>query len=219
MSDKPPAQEDCGKVNNSLTIGASAPHFLARTTMGERSLNDYRGGWLLLFSHPADFTPVCTSEFVAFAKSYEEFKTLNCELLGLSIDSLPSHLAWMRNIQSEFGVQIPFPVAEDPSMNIASAYGMLQPEATNSATVRATFIIDPLGIIRAIVWYPMNVGRNISELLRLVTALQVSDEHDVYTPEGWMPGDDVIEMPPQDMSSVSSKESASGDWYYKLRKL
>ena len=138
-----------------------APDFVARTTMGDRKLSDYRGKWLLFFSHPADFTPVCASEFIAFAKASERFQALGCDLLALSVDSLFSHLAWIRSIKQQFGVEITFPIIEDPSMVIARVYGMIAPRAPDSALVRAVFLIDGHGIIRAITWYPMTTGRNV----------------------------------------------------------
>jgi len=156
-------------------LNEPAPGFKAVTTHGIKTLADYRGKWLVLFSHPAAFTPVCTTEFIAFAKHYEEFKTLNCDLLGLSIDSNYAHLAWVQNIQAKFGVSIPFPIIEDLSMQVAHAYGMIQPGASDTSTVRATFIIDDKGILRAMVYYPMSKGRSIPEFLRLVKALQTTD--------------------------------------------
>jgi peroxiredoxin 2/4 len=150
-----------------------------------KKLSDYKGKWLVLFSHPADFTPVCTTEFTAFAKAYPEFQKLNCELLGLSIDSYYSHVAWVRNIKEKFGVEIPFPIIEDLSMKVAKAYGMIHPGAADTSAVRATFIIDDKGILRAMVYYPMTNGRSIPEFVRLVTALQTSDKNKVATPEGW----------------------------------
>src|SRR4051812_17422070 len=148
-----------------------APNFQARTTMGDRSLADYRGRWLLLFSHPADFTPVCTSEFIAFSRAADRFEELGCGLLALSIDSLFSHFAWIRSIHAQFGVKVPFPIVEDPSMAVARAYGMIAPNAPYASKLRAAYVIDPEGIIRAISWYPMTTGRNIEELLRLIAAL------------------------------------------------
>ena len=156
-----------------LTINMPAPDFVARTTMGERRLSSYRGRWLVLFSHPADFTPVCTSEFIAFAGLQASFADIGCDLLALSVDSLYSHVAWVRSIRDRFGVGVNFPIAEDPSMAIAAAYGMIPPDAGDSSTVRASFVIDPDGIVRAITWYPMAVGRNVSEILRLVVALLI----------------------------------------------
>lgn len=202
-------------------IGSQAPGFTVRTTMGEISLSDYRGRWLVFFAHPADFTPVCTSEFIGFAKAYDRFRALDCDLLAMSVDSLFAHVAWVRSIAEKFGVEIPFPVAEDPSMAIAQAYGMIHPGAMTSATVRATFVIDPGGIIRALTWYPMSTGRNVGEFLRLVAALQVSDREAVSTPEGWMPGDEVIDFLPSGAKQLAEASIREGsiDWYYRLRAL
>lgn len=204
-----------------LLIGGRAPLFQARTTMGERSLKDYRGRWLVFFSHPADFTPVCTSEFVAFSKAYEDFQQIGCDLLGLSVDSLFSHIAWIRSIEERFGVRVPFPLAEDASMAIAAAYGMIHPDAMDSSTVRATFVIDPDGIVRSMIWYPMSTGRSVAEILRLVRALQAADANLASTPEGWMPGDALIEPAPQTLDAAGSAPSSLGDtpdWYYRLRR-
>jgi peroxiredoxin (alkyl hydroperoxide reductase subunit C) len=200
-------------------LNAPAPGFDARTTQGERSLGDYRGRWLVFFAHPADFTPVCASEFIAFSRAHDRFQALGCDLLGLSVDSLSAHIAWIASIESRFGVRVPFPIVEDPSMAIARAYGMLHPAAHTSATVRATFVIDPAGIIRAIIWYPMTVGRSVDELLRLVTALQMSDRAEVFTPEGWRPGDPVLLPPPIVVSGglLAIPATGEGDWYYRLR--
>jgi peroxiredoxin 2/4 len=195
-----------------------APAFHARTTQGERSLEDYRGRWLIFFAHPADFTPVCASEFIAFSKAYDRFQELDCDLLGLSVDSLFAHIAWVANIKERFGVEVPFPIVEDPSMAVARAYGMLHPGAHTSATVRATFVIDPKGLIRAIIWYPMNVGRSVDELLRLLTALQTSDKSDVFTPEGWRQGDPVLVPPPLVAAKAKGAAPPAGqtDWYFRL---
>ncbi|MCW8906915.1 MAG: peroxiredoxin [Sedimenticola sp.] len=198
-------------------LNEAAPNFEARTTHGVKKLEDYRGQWLVLFSHPADFTPVCTTEFMAFAKRHGEFKVLNCELLGLSIDSYYSHVAWVRNIKEKFGVEIPFPIIEDLSMQVARAYGMIHPGAADTSAVRATFVIDPQGILRAMVYYPMTNGRSIDEFLRLVTALQTSDANGVATPEGWQPGDPVIVPPPADMEAVEARMEEGyecTDWYF-----
>jgi peroxiredoxin 2/4 len=208
-------------VTRPLLIGSPAPRFSTRTTMGQRSLEDYRGRWLVFFSHPADFTPVCTSEFVAFSKAYDRFRALGCDLLALSVDSLFSHIAWVRSIHERFGVTVPFPITEDPSMAIAAAYGMIHPDAADSSTVRATFVIDPDGLIRAMVWYPMSTGRSVEEILRLVEALQIADKEAVSTPEGWHPGDAVIEPAPITVDALNDS-AASGDtldWYYRLRRL
>ena len=198
----------------------TAPDFRARTTMGERTLSQYRGKWVLLFSHPADFTPVCTSEFVAFAKAADRFDALGCQLLAISVDSLFSHLAWIRSIHERFGVTIGFPMIEDPSMAIARAYGMVRPDATDSALVRAVFVIDPAGTIRATSWYPMTTGRNVEELLRLIAALQTTDAHDVVTPEGWQPGQDVILASPTTAeAALPVIPGAESDWYYRTGKI
>ncbi len=195
-----------------------APDFEAPTTHGVKKLADYQGKWLVLFSHPADFTPVCTTEFMAFAKAQDQFTQLNCELLGLSIDSHHSHVAWIRNIQDKFGVEIKFPIIADLSMTVAKAYGMIHPGAGDTSAVRATFIIDPNGILRAMVYYPMSNGRSIAEFLRLVKALQTSDTHKVATPEGWQPGEKVIVPPPataaEAQARVSQGEYECVDWYF-----
>ena len=202
-----------------LLIGSPAPRFSTRTTMGDRSLDDYRG-WLVFFSHPADFTPVCTSEFVTFSKLYPEFRKLDCDLLALSVDSLFSHIAWVRSIKERFGVSVPFPITEDPSMAIAAAYGMIHPDARDASTVRATFVIDPERIIRAMIWYPMSTGRSVAEILRLVQALQTADKQAASTPEGWQPGDDLIEPAPLTIeeAAVDAVPADAPDWYYRVKK-
>jgi peroxiredoxin (alkyl hydroperoxide reductase subunit C) len=198
-------------------INEPAPDFQARTTHGVKKLADYRGKWLVLFSHPADFNPVCTTEFMAFAKRHADFQALNTELLGLSIDSYYSHVAWVRNIKEKFGVEIPFPIIEDLSMKVARAYGMIHPGAADTSAVRATFIIDPEGMLRAMVYYPMTNGRSINEFVRLVAALQTSDANKVATPEGWQPGDKVIVPPPADMAAAEARmqeDYECTDWYF-----
>ena len=203
-------------------LNEAAPDFSAKTTHGDRSLADYKGKWLILFSHPADFTPVCTTEFIGFAKAAETFKAMNCELIGLSIDSLYSHLAWTQNIKDKFGVEIPFPIIEDIKMEVASAYGMVHPGAADTQAVRATFFIDPDGILRAMVYYPMSNGRSIDEFVRLLQAMQTSDAHKVATPEGWTPGCEVIVPPPKTAEAVAKRVSEgfkTVDWYYSTRQL
>jgi peroxiredoxin (alkyl hydroperoxide reductase subunit C) len=198
-------------------INEPAPAFEARTTHGVRKLEDYRGKWLVLFSHPADFTPVCTTEFMAFARHHADFAAVDTELLGLSIDSYYSHVAWVKNIKEKFGVEIQFPIIEDLSMQVAKAYGMIHPGAADTSAVRATFIIDPEGIMRAMVYYPMTNGRSIPEFLRLIKALQASDKNKIATPEGWQPGDKVIVPPPADMDAAAQRESEGyecTDWYF-----
>lgn len=198
-------------------LNKPAPSFNAVTTDGPRTLEDYKGKWLVLFSHPADFTPVCTTEFMAFAKRQQEFKKLNTELLGLSIDSNYSHLAWMRNIKDNFDVDIGFPIIADLDMKVASSYGMIHPGASDTSAVRATFIIDDKGILRAMVYYPMTNGRSIDEFLRLINALQTSDSNGVATPEGWQPGEKVIVPPPATADGAKSRMEEGyecTDWYF-----
>ncbi|MEE2024218.1 peroxiredoxin [Alkalimonas mucilaginosa] len=203
-------------------LNKPAPAFNAKTTFGMKSLEDYKGKWLVLFSHPADFTPVCTTEFMGFATRADQFATLNCELLGLSIDSVHSHIAWARSIEENFGVKITFPIIADLSMEVAKAYGMIQPGASDTAAVRATFIIDPDGILRAMVYYPMSNGRSIDEFVRVLKALQTSDEHKVATPENWQPGEDVIVPPPATMADAEVRKDQGyqyTDWYFSKKSL
>ena len=203
-------------------LNEPAPNFVAKTTHGDRTLADYKGKWLILFSHPADFTPVCTTEFMGFAREAETFKSMNCELLGLSIDSIFAHLAWVRSIKQHFGVDIPFPIIEDLKMDVARAYGMIHPGAADTQAVRATFFIDPNGILRAMVYYPMSNGRSIPEFIRLLQAMQTSDKNAVATPEGWTPGCDVI-VPPPKTDADAAKRASEGyktvDWYFSTKSL
>lgn len=189
-----------------LRIGDIAPDFRARTTMGDKSLSDYRGQWLLFFSHPADFTPVCTTEFVALAKASEDFKKAGCALLGLSVDSLYSHLAWIRAIKEHFGTDIDFPIVEDPSMAVGRAYGMIDDLAVDSTAVRSTYFIDPQGIVRAITSYPHNVGRNVAEMLRLLQALQVVSDGSNVAPENWQPGQLLLKSPAASLESMDQTD-------------
>ncbi|MCC5968691.1 MAG: peroxiredoxin [Pararhodobacter sp.] len=203
-------------------LNEPAPDFTALTTDGMKSLNDYAGKWLILFSHPADFTPVCTTEFIAFANRQEEFDALDVSLLGLSIDSHYAHIAWIRSIKDSFGVDIKFPIIADLDMKVAQAYGMVQPGASDTQAVRATFIIDPEGILRAMVYYPMTNGRSVDEFLRLVKALQTSDTCKVSTPENWHPGDEVIVKTPQTVTEANARMSEglkTVDWYFTTRSL
>ena len=203
-------------------LNARAPEFNAVTTSGQRTLDDYKGKWLILFSHPADFTPVCTTEFIGFAKHFDKFQSMNCELLGLSIDSLFSHLAWIRNIKEKFGVTIPFPIIEDIKMDVARAYGMVHPGAADTQAVRATFFIDPKGVLRAMVYYPMSNGRSIEEFVRLLEAMQTSDANSVATPEGWTPGCKVIVPPPKTAEAAEARAGEGYDtidWYYSTKSL
>jgi peroxiredoxin (alkyl hydroperoxide reductase subunit C) len=192
--------------------------FRVRTTHGERSLADYRGRWLLLFSHPADFTPVCTSEFIALAKRHDEFQALGCDLLGLSVDSVFAHLAWVRSIREDFGVEIPFPIAEDLSMAVASAYGMIHPGDTGTAAVRATFLIDPAGIVRLLTYYPTPIGRDVQEMLRTLAALQLADAAGLSTPADWRPGQDGLLPPPVTVAEADARRrDGAPAWYYQTR--
>ena len=184
-------------------IGQEAPAFTAKTTQGTINFpEDYKGSWVILFSHPADFTPVCTTEFMTFASMEKDFDDLNCKLIGLSIDSIYSHIAWLRTIKEKIeykgmkNVEIKFPVIEDLKMDVARKYGMLQPTASDTQAVRAVFFIDPESKIRALLYYPLSNGRNFDEIKRLLIALQTSDKYKVATPADWRPGDDVIIPPP-----------------------
>jgi peroxiredoxin (alkyl hydroperoxide reductase subunit C) len=195
-----------------LRIGDAAPVFSARSTKGQIQLSDYRGRWLVLFSHPADFTPVCTSEFIALARLAPQFEALDVALIGLSVDSLFSHLGWLRAIRGAFDVEVPFPVVEDTSLVISRAYGMLDETAQDSSTVRASYFIDPEGIVRAILWYPMSVGRSAREMLRLAAALRRAEAGDAVTPEGWQPSDPVL-RPLTDESALDGGDPA---WFCQL---
>ena len=198
-------------------LNRPAPDFNAKTTHGQKSLSDYKGRWLVLFAHPADFTPVCTTEFSGFATRADQFKALNTELLGLSIDSIHSHLAWVQNIKDKFGQTIPFPIIEDISMKVSNAYGMVHPGVSDTSAVRATFVIDPEGNLRAMLYYPKTNGRSIDEILRLVDSLQTSSEHGVATPEGWQPGDKVIVPPPSTVEEAEKRMNEGyecTDWYF-----
>lgn len=196
--------------------GQLAPSFSARTTAGDVRLEDFRGRWLVLFSHPADFTPVCTSEFVALARAADRFNALNCALLALSVDSLFSHLAWVLSIEAQFDVRVEFPIIEDPSMAVARAYGMLDADSGDSAAVRATYFIDPEGIIRALTWYPMTNGRSVEEMLRLVAALQATDATGDSTPAEWCPGDPLLLTPPATLADARERaRDTASPWYYR----
>ncbi|CAM3368678.1 peroxiredoxin [Hydrogenibacillus schlegelii] len=198
-------------------IGDKAPYFEAVTTHGKKTLDDYKGKWLILFSHPADFTPVCTTEFMAFQEIYPELRKRNVELLGLSVDSVYSHIAWVRNIKERTGVQIEFPVIADLDMKVAHAYGMIMPQQSSTETVRAVFFIDPEQVIRAIIYYPMSAGRNMDEILRLIDSLQTTDKYGTPTPANWRPGQAVIVPPPKTVEDaekrVQEKDLEIVDWY------
>lgn len=195
-----------------LRIGDKAPDFTARSTLGQVSLSDYRGRWVLLFSHPADFTPVCTSEFVALARAADRFAALDCTLLAVSVDSLYSHFAWVRAIHDHFGVEVRFPIIEDPTLILARAYGMVAEAAHDSSTVRTSFFIDPEGVIRALACYPINVGRSVDEMIRTLSALQAADAAGVLAPEGWQPGDPLLVQPEPELDAIFAQKGPT-DWY------
>jgi len=213
-------------------IGEPAPAFKAETTQGPINFPaDYRGKWVIFFSHPADFTPVCTTEFMTFASMQEEFRALNCELLGLSIDSTFSHIAWLRTIKEKVqfrnmkDVEVTFPVISDLTMEVSRLYGMLQPSASTTQAVRAVFIIDPEGKIRAILYYPLSNGRNMQEIKRLLIAMQTSDKHKVATPADWQPGEEVIVPPPGSCGAAKERVEKKDpsircvDWFLCFKKL
>jgi peroxiredoxin (alkyl hydroperoxide reductase subunit C) len=203
-------------------LGEPAPDFEAPTTHGTIRLEDYKGSWLVLFSHPADFTPVCTTEFMAFAEIYEELQKRGVELLGISVDSITSHIAWVRNVEEKAGVKIPFPIIADLNKEVAERFGMVHPGQSKTETVRCVFVIDPNQIVRAMIYYPLTTGRNMAEILRLIDALQTTDEHKVATPANWKPGDTVIVPPPntQEMAEERLKQGYECiDWYFCKKKL
>ena len=197
-----------------LRIGDAAPNFHARSTTGPVTLADYRGRWLVLFSHPGDFTPVCTTEFIAFAKAADRFAQMDCDLMALSVDSLYAHLAWVRAIRDHLGVEVRFPIVEDPTLVIGRAYGMVADNATDAGAVRTVFVIDPAGIIRAMVCYPVEIGRSVEEILRMVAALQAADARTGLAPEGWVPGRPLLAMPEPSLDAVlAAKDPLS--WFMK----
>ncbi len=220
------------QITSMPRIGDPAPEFKAVTTQGEINFPaDYKGDWVILFSHPADFTPVCTSEFMTFATMEDKFNEANCKLVGLSIDGLFSHIAWLRTIKEKIeykgmkDVEVTFPLIEDISMNVAQKYGMIQPNEDSTKAVRAVFFVDPKGIIRTIIYYPLSLGRNFDELYRVLIALQTADAFGVATPADWRPGDEVI-VPPAG-SCGSAKDRMDGkeegvdckDWFFCTKKI
>jgi peroxiredoxin (alkyl hydroperoxide reductase subunit C) len=212
-------------------IGDKAPAFKAKTTQGDMDFpKQYEGQWVILFSHPADFTPVCTSEFLTFAVLEQQFAEANCKLVGLSIDGLYSHIAWLRTIQEKISykghknVEVKFPLIDDISMNVAKLYGMIHPGEAATQAVRAVFFIDPKGIIRAIIYYPQSLGRNFDEIYRALIAMQTADEFGIATPADWHPGDDVIVSPAASCSSAKNRmdgkeDMVCQDWFFCQRKL
>ena len=188
-------------------IGDAAPDFSAQTTHGQLTFSEWqKGSWVILFSHPADFTPVCSTELSEFARRNDEFTRRNTKLIGLSIDSIHSHLAWRENLKQILDVEIPYPLIADLDMSVAKKYGMLHEGASSTATVRAVFLIDPKRNVRALVYYPMSVGRSIDEIMRLLEALQTADTHACATPVNWKPGEKVVVPPPKTVSEVKERE-------------
>mgnify|MGYP003634624107 FL=1 len=211
-------------------IGDAAPKFKAITTQGDINFSDnYVGKWVILFSHPADFTPVCTSEFITFASLEEKFEKANCKLVGLSIDGLYSHIAWLRTIKEKIefkgmkNIEVKFPLIEDISMEIAKKYGMIQPGESKTQAVRAVFFIDREGIVRALIYYPLSLGRNFDEMYRALIAMQTADEFQVATPADWNPGDDVIISPAGSCGVAEERMTADDldckDWFFCTKKL
>jgi peroxiredoxin (alkyl hydroperoxide reductase subunit C) len=222
-----------GQVSHSMPrINEKAPSFKAVTTQGEINFpEDYKGKWVILFSHPADFTPVCTLEFMTFAAMEKEFKELNCELVGLSVDGLYSHIAWLRTIKEKIefkgmkNIEVRFPLIEDITMEVAKKYGMIQPGESNTKAVRAVFYIDPNGMIRTILYYPLSLGRNFDELKRVLMGLQTADSFGIALPADWRPGDDVIVSPAGSCNAAQERmegkagEMVCKDWFFCLKKL
>ncbi|MGM0665900.1 MAG: peroxiredoxin [Bacteroidota bacterium] len=213
-------------------IGEKAPAFTAKSTQGEIKFpEDFKGHWTILFSHPADFTPVCTSEFMTFGSMADQFEEANCKLIGLSVDGLFSHIAWLRTIKEKIefkgmkNIEVKFPLIDDVSMNVANKYGMIQPGEAATQAVRAVFYIDPEGIIRTIIYYPLSLGRNFDELYRVLIALKTADEFKCATPADWRPGDEVI-VPPagscgvaEERMSKSDPDITCHDWFFCTRKI
>jgi len=204
-------------------IGDKAPSFTAKTTQGEIHFpEDYKGKWVILFSHPADFTPVCTTEFMTFASMAEDFKKLNTELIGLSVDSLFAHIAWLRTIKEKIEykgmkhVEVKFPLIEDIKMDIAKKFGMIQPGSSDTQAVRAVFIIDPKATVRAILYYPASTGRNFEEIKRIIVALQKADAEGIATPANWQPGEDVIVPPPGSCGTAQQRMDSQDEGMYCL---
>jgi len=223
--------EEQEQVVSMPRIGDPAPKFEAKTTQGNINFpDDYKGEWVILFSHPADFTPVCTSEFMTFAHLEKKFDKANCKLVGLSIDGLYSHIAWLRTIKEKIeykgmkNIEVKFPLIEDITMSVANKYGMIQPGESNTQAVRAVFFIDPKGIIRTILYYPLSLGRNFDEMYRILVALQTADKFSIATPADWQPGDDVIVPPAGSCGTaedrmVGKEDMHCYDWFFCTKKL
>ena len=211
-------------INTMPRIGDMAPDFDAVTTIGNLKFSDYnKGSWVILFSHPADFTPVCTTEMSGFALESDFFEQHNTKLMGLSIDSIHAHIAWVNAVDEKTGVLFKFPIIADLDMKVAKLYGMLQPGESETAAVRAVFIIDPTGKIRLIMYYPLNVGRNMDEIKRTLLALQTSDEYKVAMPLNWQPGDKVIVGAPKTLEALAERKADKSleqvDWYLAKKSL
>jgi peroxiredoxin (alkyl hydroperoxide reductase subunit C) len=204
-------------------IGEPAPGFEVETTHGLLHLEDFKGSWLVLFSHPADFTPVCTTEFIAFAQVHETLRSMNCELLGLSIDSIYSHIAWVRAIEEKFDQKIGFPLIADSGREVAAKYGMVMPGESKTETSRCVFVIDPEQTVRAMIYYPLTTGRNVDEIVRLVQALQTTDAEKAATPANWRPGSQVIVPPPRTQDEAEERLRQTDvdckDWFFCKRSL
>ena len=203
-------------------IGDRAPDFQANSSKGPISLKDFKGKWVVLFSHPADFTPVCTTEFIEFARRYEEFEQRNAQLVGLSIDSVYSHIAWLLQMEKIYGVEVKFPVIADLNMNVAHLYGLIHERASATSTVRAVFFIDPEGVVRALIYYPASTGRNIGEILRVLDSLTYADSFMIATPADWKAGDDVIVPQPATLQAakerMKDKNLQVKDWFLAIKK-
>lgn len=229
------SSDECCKCEESACmplLGEDAPEFKAQTTQGEINFpKDFNGRWVIFFSHPADFTPVCTTEFIKFAEMDDELQALNCQLIGLSIDALPSHIAWLRSIERDVefagikNTKVKFPLIDDISMEVAKKYGMIHPRQSGTKSVRAVFFIDPVGKVRTILYYPLSTGRNMDEIKRILIALQTADEFSCATSANWRPGDDVIDPNPGTMDKIEERVNTKDSdivvksWYLVFRKL
>jgi len=203
-------------------LGEPAPAFETVSTHGVLKLEDFKGSWLILFSHPADFTPVCTTEFIAFAEIFPELQKRGVELLGLSVDSVSSHIAWIRNVEEKMGVKIPFPIIAVLNKEVSQKFGMIHPAQSKTETVRCVFIIDPESKTRTILYYPLTTGRNMNEILRIIDALQTTDKHKVATPANWNVGDPVVVPPPNSTEGAEERVKEGydcKDWYLCFKKL
>ena len=203
-------------------IGEPAPDFEAETTHGPLKLSSLRGKWVVLFSHPADFTPVCTTEFLAFSAIHEELKALNVQLVGLSVDSVSAHLAWVHAVKEKMGIQIPFPIIADLTMAVSNKYGMIHKGQSSTAAIRAVFFIDDKGIMRGMLYYPLSNGRYMPEIIRLIRAFQTTDKYHVATPANWQPGDKVVVPAPKTAAEMEKRPTEGyecKDWYLCYKKI